>query len=163
MQKTLEPCKIALARRRRCRPSDIDQVILVGGQTRMPRVQQVVEEFFGRKPNKRSIPTRWSPSARRSRPACSKGAVQEVLLLDVTPLSLGVETAGGVFTALIPRNTTIPTRKAEIFSTAVDNQPFVEVHVLQGEREMAEDNKSLAQASSCSASRRRRAACRRSR
>jgi molecular chaperone DnaK len=143
VQKTLEPCKIAL-RDANVQPKDIDQVILVGGQTRMPRVQQVVEDFFGKKPNKKVDPDEVVAVGAAIQGGILKGAVQEVLLLDVTPLSLGVQTAGGVFTAIIPKNTTIPTRGQMVFSTAVDNQPFVEVHVLQGEREMAEDNKSLA-------------------
>jgi molecular chaperone DnaK len=143
VQKTLEPCKIAL-RDAKLQPKDIDQVILVGGQTRMPRVQQVVEEFFGKKPNKRVDPDEVVAVGAAIQAAALKGTTQQVLLLDVTPLSLGVQTAGGVFSVMIPKNTTIPTRKSEIYSTAVDNQPFVEVHVLQGEREMAEDNKSLA-------------------
>jgi molecular chaperone DnaK len=143
VQKSLEPCRMAL-RDAGVQTKEIDQVILVGGQTRMPRVQQVVEEFFGKKPNKRVDPDEVVAVGAAIQGGILKGAVQEVLLLDVTPLSLGVQTAGGVFTALILKNTTIPTRKQEIFSTAVDNQPFVEVHVLQGEREMAEDNKSLA-------------------
>jgi molecular chaperone DnaK len=143
VQRTLEPCQTAL-RDAGLSPRNIDQVILVGGQTRMPRVQQVVEEFFGRKPNKRVDPDEVVAVGAALQGGILKGNVQEVLLLDVTPLSLGVQTAGGVFTALIPKNTTIPTRKSQVFSTAVDNQPFVEVHVLQGEREMADDNKSLA-------------------
>jgi molecular chaperone DnaK len=143
VQRSLVPCQIAL-KDARLKPAEIDQVILVGGQTRMPRVQEVVEQFFGKKPNKRVDPDEVVAVGAALQAGVLKGAVQEVLLLDVTPLSMGVQTAGGVFTALIPKNTTIPTRKQEIFSTAVDNQPFVEVHVLQGEREMAEDNKSLA-------------------
>jgi molecular chaperone DnaK len=143
VQKTLEPCKVAL-RDAKLQPRDIDQVILVGGQTRMPRVQQVVEEFFGKKPNKRVDPDEVVAVGAAIQAAALKGASQQVLLLDVTPLSIGVQTAGGVFSVMIPKNTTIPTRKSETYSTAVDNQPFVEVHVLQGEREMAEDNKSLA-------------------
>jgi molecular chaperone DnaK len=143
VQRTLEPCRVAL-RDAGLSPRDVDQVILVGGQTRMPRVQQIVEDFFGRKPNKRVDPDEVVAVGAAIQGGILKGSVQEVLLLDVTPLSLGVQTAGGVFTALIPKNTTIPTRKQQVFSTAVDNQPFVEVHVLQGEREMAEDNKSLA-------------------
>jgi molecular chaperone DnaK len=143
IQKTVEPVQKALADAK-LNPSDIDQVILVGGQTRMPRVQQVVEEIFGKKPSKKVDPDEVVAVGAAIQAGVLKGTVQEVLLLDVTPLSLGVETSGGVFTRLIPRNTTIPTRKQETFSTAVDNQPFVEVHVLQGEREMAEDNKSLA-------------------
>jgi molecular chaperone DnaK len=143
LQRTLEPCKQAL-KDANLQPKDIDQVILVGGQTRMPRVQQLVEDYFGKKPNKRVDPDEVVAVGAAIQGGILKGAVQEVLLLDVTPLSLGVQTAGGVFTVLIPKNTTIPTRKQQVFSTAVDNQPFVEVHVLQGEREMAEDNKSLA-------------------
>jgi len=143
VQKTLEPCRIAM-RDANVQSKEIDQIILVGGQTRMPRVQQVVEEFFGKKPNKKVDPDEVVAVGAAIQAGILKGAVQEVLLLDVTPLSLGVQTAGGVFTAIIPKNTTIPTRGQMVFSTAVDNQPFVEVHVLQGEREMAEDNKSLA-------------------
>ncbi len=143
VQRTLEPCKVAL-RDAGLQPKDIDQVILVGGQTRMPRVQQLVEQFFGKRPNKRVDPDEVVAVGAALQAGILKGAVQEVLLLDVTPLSLGVQTAGGVFTTIIPKNTTIPTRKSQVFSTAVDNQPFVEVHVLQGERPMAEDNKSLA-------------------
>jgi molecular chaperone DnaK len=141
--RTLEPCKTALDDAK-LEPKDLDQVILVGGQTRMPRVQHVVEEFFGRRPSKKVDPDEVVAVGAALQAGVLKGQVQEVLLLDVTPLSLGVQTAGGVFTRLIPKNTTIPTRRSEVFSTAVDNQPFVEVHVLQGEREMAEDNKSLA-------------------
>src|SRR6185312_3329915 len=143
VQKTLEPCKVAM-RDAGVQSKEIDQIILVGGQTRMPRVQQVVEEFFGKKPNKRVDPDEVVAVGAAIQGGILKGAVQEVLLLDVTPLSLGVQTAGGVFTAIIPKNTTIPSRGQMVFSTAVDNQPFVEVHVLQGEREMAADNKSLA-------------------
>ena len=143
VQRTLEPCKVAM-RDAGVQSKEIDQIILVGGQTRMPRVQAVVEEFFGKKPNKRVDPDEVVAVGAAIQAGILKGAVQEVLLLDVTPLSLGVQTAGGVFTAIIPKNTTIPTRGQMTFSTAVDNQPFVEVHVLQGEREMAEDNKSLA-------------------
>jgi molecular chaperone DnaK len=143
VQRTLEPCKTAL-KDAGLQSKDIDQVILVGGQTRMPRVQQVVEEFFGKKPNKKVDPDEVVAVGAALQAGVLKGAVQEVLLLDVTPLSMGVQTAGGVMTKIITKNTTVPTRKSMIFSTAVDNQPFVEVHVLQGEREMAEDNKSLA-------------------
>jgi molecular chaperone DnaK len=118
--------------------------LLVGGQTRMPRVQQVVSKFFGRDAHRGVNPDEVVAIGAAIQGGVLTGEVQEVLLLDVTPLSLGVETAGGVFTKLIERNTTVPTRKTEIFSTAVDNQDFVNVHVLQGERDMAEDNKSLA-------------------
>jgi molecular chaperone DnaK len=143
VQKSLGPVSTALADAK-LKPGEIDEVILVGGQTRMPRVQQVVEEFFGRKPNKKVDPDEVVAVGAAIQAGVLKGQVEEVLLLDVTPLSLGVQTAGGVFTRIIPKNTTVPTRKAQVFSTARDNQPFVEVHVLQGEREMAADNKSLA-------------------
>ncbi len=143
IQRTLDPCRAALEDVG-LRPSDIDVVVLVGGQTRMPRVQQVVTEFFGREPHKGVNPDEVVAVGAAIQGGVLTGEVQEVLLLDVTPLALGVETAGGVFTRLIDRNTTVPSRATEIFSTAVDNQDFVNVHVLQGEREMAEDNKSLA-------------------
>jgi len=137
------PCEIALGDAG-VTTADIQTVILVGGMTRMPAVQQKVAEFFGRRPSKEVNPDEVVAVGAAIHGAVLKVTVQEVLLLDVTPLSLGVETAGGVFTTLIPKNTTIPTRKAEVFSTAVDNQPFVNIHVLQGERPLAADNKSLA-------------------
>jgi molecular chaperone DnaK len=143
VEKSLAPCQTAL-KDAGLGAKDIDQVILVGGQTRMPLVQKHVEQFFGKKPNKRVDPDEVVAVGAALQGGVLSGTVQEVLLLDVTPLSLGVQTAGGVFTKIIPKNTTIPTRRAQVFSTAVDNQPFVEVHVLQGEREMADDNKSLA-------------------
>ncbi|HTM21914.1 MAG TPA: molecular chaperone DnaK [Kofleriaceae bacterium] len=143
VQRTLDPCRRALADIG-MRAADIDVVVLVGGQTRMPRVQQLVAEFFGKEPHKGVNPDEVVAVGAAIQGGVLTGEVQEVLLLDVTPLSLGVETAGGVMTRLIPRNATIPTRATDIFSTAVDNQDFVNVHVLQGEREMAEDNKSLA-------------------
>jgi molecular chaperone DnaK len=143
IQRTLDPCRRALADIH-LSPKNIDVVILVGGQTRMPRVQQVVSGFFGKEPSRGVNPDEVVAVGAAIQGAVLTGEVQEVLLLDVTPLSLGVETAGGVFTRLIPRNTTIPTRATETFSTAMDNQDFVNVHVLQGERDMAANNKSLA-------------------
>ncbi len=123
--------------------SKIDEVVLVGGQTRMPKVQQRVEEFFGKEPHKGVNPDEVVAVGAAIQGAVLKGEVKDVLLLDVTPLSLGIETLGGVTTKLIEKNTTIPTRKSQIFSTAADNQPAVTINVLQGEREMAENNKSL--------------------
>ncbi len=143
VQRTLDPCRRALADVG-VQAGDIDAVILVGGQTRMPRVQEVVSEFFGQAPHKGVNPDEVVAVGAAIQAGVLTGEVSDVLLLDVTPLSLGVETAGGVFTRLIERNTTVPTRATEVFSTAVDNQDFVNVHVLQGEREMAADNTSLA-------------------
>jgi molecular chaperone DnaK len=143
IDRTIEPCRTAL-RDAALTPQQINQVLLVGGMTRMPRVQAVVKEFFGREPHKGINPDEVVAVGASIQGGVLKGEVKDVLLLDVTPLSLGVETAGGVFTKIIEKNTTIPCKKAQIFSTAVDNQPLVNVHVLQGEREMASDNRTLA-------------------
>jgi len=143
VQKTVEPCKLAL-KDAGVQPRDIDRVILVGGMTRMPLVQKVVQQFFGKEPHKGVNPDEVVAVGAAIQGGVLKGEVKDVLLLDVTPLSLGVETSGGVNTRIIEKNTTIPCRKAQVFSTAVDNQPIVNVHVLQGEREMAGDNKTLA-------------------
>ncbi|MDQ3368868.1 MAG: molecular chaperone DnaK [Myxococcota bacterium] len=143
VQASLEPCRRALEDSG-LTPRDIDVVILVGGQTRMPRIQALVAEMFGKEPSRSVNPDEVVAVGAAIQGGVLTGEVQEVLLLDVTPLSLGVETFGGVFTRLIPRNTALPARATEIFSTTIDNQPFVNVHVLQGEREMSADNKSLA-------------------
>jgi len=143
IERTIEPCRIAL-RDAGLSAQQINQVLLVGGMTRMPKVQAVVKEFFGREPHKGINPDEVVAVGASIQAGVLKGEVKDVLLLDVTPLSLGVETAGGVFTKIIEKNTTIPCKKAQVFSTAVDNQPLVNVHVLQGEREMAADNRTLA-------------------
>ena len=142
VQRTMGPLKQALADAG-LKPADVDEVVLVGGSTRMPRVQQVVKEYFGKEPHKGVNPDEVVAIGAAVQGGVLAGEVKDVLLLDVTPLSLGIETLGGVATVLIPRNTTIPTKKSEIFSTATDNQTSVEVHVLQGERSMARDNRTL--------------------
>jgi len=143
IEKTVGPCEQAL-KDAGLRASDIDEVVLVGGQTRMPAVQECVRRLFGKEPHKGVNPDEVVAVGAAIQAGVLKGEVKDVLLLDVTPLTLGVETLGGVMTPLIERNTTIPTRKSEVFSTAEDNQPAVEIHVLQGERPLARDNKSLA-------------------
>jgi molecular chaperone DnaK len=142
IQRTVGPCKQAI-NDAKLSPSQIDEVILVGGMTRMPKVQQVVKELFGREPHKGVNPDEVVAVGAAIQGGVLAGEVKDVLLLDVTPLSLGIETLGGVFTKLIERNTTIPTRKSQIFSTASDDQPAVSIHVLQGERDMAVYNRTL--------------------
>jgi molecular chaperone DnaK len=142
IEKTVEPCKIAL-RDSGLKQGDIDEVILVGGMTRMPKVQDKVKQIFGKDPHKGVNPDEVVAIGAAIQGGVLKGDVKDVLLLDVTPLSLGIETLGGVFTRLIEKNTTIPTKKSQIFSTAADNQPAVSIHVLQGERQMAAYNKTL--------------------
>jgi molecular chaperone DnaK len=142
IQRTLEPCKKALSDAK-MQPSEVDEVILVGGSTRIPAIQELVEKFFGKKPSKGVNPDEVVALGAAIQGAVLTGEVKDVLLLDVTPLSLGIETMGGVFTRLIESNTTIPTKKSETFSTASDNQPSVEIHILQGERPMAKDNRTI--------------------
>ena len=142
VEKTIGPCQQALTDAGKT-AAQIDEVILVGGQTRMPLVQDKVKQFFGKEPNKSVNPDEVVAIGAAIQAGVLKGEVKDVLLLDVTPLTLGIETLGGVATPLIPRNTTIPTAKSQIFSTAADSQPSVEIHVLQGERPMAADNRTL--------------------
>ena len=142
VQRSVGPCKQALTDAN-VTPSQIDEVVLVGGQTRMPRIQQIVRDLFGKEPHKGVNPDEVVAVGAAVQGGVLGGEVKDVLLLDVTPLSLGIETLGGVFTKLIERNTTIPTRKSEMFSTAADNQPSVEIKVFQGERAMAQHNRLL--------------------
>ncbi len=142
IKKTLKPVKECL-KDAKLKPSDIDEVILVGGMTRMPKIIETVKEFFGKEPNRSINPDEVVALGAAVQAGIISGEAQDVVLLDVTPLTLGVETLGGVMTPLIPRNTTIPTSKTEVFTTAADNQTQVEIHVLQGERPLAKDNKSL--------------------
>ncbi|HWN53652.1 MAG TPA: Hsp70 family protein, partial [Methylomirabilota bacterium] len=142
IERTVEPCRQAM-KDAGVTAADIDEAILVGGQTRMPKVQEVAKQLFGREPHKGVNPDEVVAVGAAIQGGVLAGEVKDVVLLDVTPLSLGVETMGGVMTVLIPRNTTIPTRKSEIFSTAADNQASVDIHVLQGERPLARDNRTL--------------------
>ena len=144
MQRTVEPCKAAL-KDAGLTAAEIDEVVLVGGMTRMPKVQEVVKQFFGKEPHKGVNPDEVVALGAAIQAGVLQGDVKDVLLLDVTPLSLGIETLGGVFTRLIERNTTIPTKKSQVFSTAEDSQAAVTIRVFQGEREMAADNKLLGQ------------------
>ncbi|BHH86223.1 molecular chaperone DnaK [Desulforhopalus sp. 52FAK] len=142
IERTVGPCKTAL-KDANLSPSDIDEVILVGGMSRMPKVQEKVKEIFGKEPHKGVNPDEVVAIGAAIQAGVLQGDVKDVLLLDVTPLSLGIETLGGVTTKLIEKNTTVPTKKSQIFSTAADNQPAVSIHVLQGEREIAQDNKTI--------------------
>jgi molecular chaperone DnaK len=141
-QRTMEPCRKALADAKMT-PSDVNEVVLVGGSTRIPKVQEMVKQFFGKEPHKGVNPDEVVAAGAAVQAGVLAGEVKDVLLLDVTPLSLGIETLGGVMTKIIDRNTTIPSRKSQVFTTAEDNQTSVEIHVLQGERELARDNRTL--------------------
>jgi len=141
-QRAIEPTKKCLADAKKS-PKEIDEVVLVGGSTRVPKIQQIVKEYFGKEPNRSVNPDEVVAIGAAVQAGVLSGEVKDILLLDVTPLTLSIETLGGVATPLIPRNTTIPTRKSEVFSTAADGQTSVEVHVLQGERPMGRDNKTL--------------------
>jgi molecular chaperone DnaK len=142
VQRTIKPCESAL-KNAGLKTTDIDEIILVGGTTRIPAIQEAVKKFFGKEPSKGVNPDEVVALGAAIQAGVLAGDVKDVLLLDVTPLSLGIETMGGVFTKLIEANTTIPTKKSQVFSTAVDNQPSVEIHVLQGERAMARDNRTI--------------------
>jgi molecular chaperone DnaK len=142
VERTIAPCKSAL-KNAGLKTTDIDEIILVGGTTRIPAIQEAVKKFFGKEPSKGVNPDEVVALGAAIQAGVLAGDVKDVLLLDVTPLSLGIETMGGVFTKLIESNTTIPTKKSQVFSTAVDNQPTVEIHVLQGERAMAKDNRTI--------------------
>jgi molecular chaperone DnaK len=142
VERTIKPCESAL-KSAKLKPSDIDEIILVGGSTRIPAIQDAVKKYFGKEPSKGVNPDEVVALGAAIQGGVLGGDVKDVLLLDVTPLSLGIETMGGIFTKLIEANSTIPTKKSQVFSTAVDNQPSVEIHVLQGERAMANDNKTI--------------------
>jgi molecular chaperone DnaK len=142
VERTINPCKSALQSAKK-KVTDIDEIILVGGSTRIPAIQEAVKNFFGKEPSKGVNPDEVVALGAAIQGGIIKGDVKDVVLLDVTPLSLGIETMGGIMTKLIEANTTIPCKKSQVFSTAVDNQPSVEIHVLQGERPMAKDNKTI--------------------